>query len=105
MEKTIKQFKLTPEQRKHLNSIEWLFSEDNRQQGRSFLLAYIFIAEALKGKTIKIVDHAYITHGGTFIMSKHLADRIDEIIKNNHLPLKIDWSTLELKLIKNNERR
>ncbi len=92
-------FTITKEQRKHLKSIQWLLGENNRQQGRSLLLAFVYVTEALKGRTIKIIDHAYITTGAGHWANKMLADEIQRIIEMDKIPLKIIWSTLELKRI------
>lgn len=66
--------------------------------GRSTLLAFVYIAEALKGRIIKIIDHAFITTsaGYGYRVNKMLADDIQRIILEQDLPLKINWSTLEL---------
>ena len=94
-----KEIKLTinKEQRKHLESIQWLFSEGNRQQGRSLLLAYVYINEALKGREVVIIDHAYVTSGTGYFGNKRLAEMIWKIIRKNELPLEIIWSRLVLK--------
>jgi len=42
-------FVLTKEQNKHMDTLLWLFNDDNRQEGRSILLAFTYIIEALKG--------------------------------------------------------
>ena len=89
-------FELTKEQKKHIKSIDWLFSEDRRREGRTFLLAYIYIKNALEGRTITIIDHYYITNGAGYRANKILASIIDEIIVLNKLPLRINWTNLTL---------
>ena len=51
-------YKLTKEQSKHLESIEWLIS-DQRAVGKSFLLALAFIDKAVnnRGMLIRVFDH------------------------------------------------
>ena len=89
-------FELTKEQKKHIKSIDWLFSEDRRREGRTFLLAYIYIKMALEGRKITIIDHAYITTGAGYRANKMLADVIYEIILLNKLPLKVNFTNLTL---------
>lgn len=95
-------FKLTKEQKKHLKSIQWLLSSKpkDRRSGRSMLLAYVYILEALNQKEyrkIEIIDHPFIVYGDLAkYTNKFLANYINEIIKENNLPLQIKWSTLRL---------
>lgn len=93
-------FKLTKIQKKHFKSIQWLLSEDisDRRSGRSFLLASLYIDHVLKNKLeIKIIDHAYITTGAGYRANKMLTTYIEEIIKINDLPIKIDHTVLTMK--------
>jgi hypothetical protein len=90
----------TPIQKKHLKSIEWLFSEGNRAEGRTTLLAYIYIQKALKGYRITIIDHSFITLETGYPGNRYLAKKIEDIIHDNNLPLEIEKTTFILKLKK-----
>jgi len=51
---------LSPKQKEYLPALEWLFlGAGNRGEGRTFLMAYVFIQKALNnpGKEIKVFDH------------------------------------------------
>ena len=50
---------LTPKQQSHYESVRWLIRDGNRRSGRTFLMAYIFVEEALQnpGRTIHIFNH------------------------------------------------
>lgn len=67
---------LTKEQKKHLESLEWLIN-GNRNSGRTYLLAITFIRRAIDnpGMWIQIFDH-YPTQQA----KEHLLDLIKMII-------------------------
>ena len=56
---TYSSIKLTKTQEKHFEAIKWLLTENYRAEGRSYLMSYIFIEEALEypGRSIRIFDH------------------------------------------------
>lgn len=60
---------LTKLQKKHLKSIQWLLGTNNGS-GRTYLLAYVTIENALKRPNIPIhfCDHVHTTYGTTDIL-------------------------------------
>lgn len=54
-------FTLTAVQKKHVDSLLWLFSDDARRQGRTHLLLYIFarlcMTETARGIRLYAIDH------------------------------------------------
>lgn len=63
---------LNKEQEKHYQSLKWLFSEGNRKQGRTFLLAVVLVNKAVReGEWIWIADHREGRH--------HTKNLLDEI--------------------------
>lgn len=83
---------LTKEQKKHLKSIQWLYTGP-RQSGRSTLLAYVLIDTVLKtGQEIRIIDHY-----SSRMADKMLAGIIQSIIETDELPLEISNISLSLK--------
>ena len=93
------ELKLTKTQKKHIDSVRWLFSEDlkDRQSGRTMLLAYVYIERAMGGIRTRIHDHTGFDHASAYVLTRY----IEDIIKENNLPLKIKRSTMELLLEKN----
>ena len=87
-------FKLTKEQKKHLNSILWLY-QGARATGRTTMLAYVLIDTVLKtGQHLRILDHHPSVRA-----DRNLAEIIDQIIKMEKLPLKISHLDLTLRRI------
>jgi len=87
--------KLTTIQKKHLKTLLWLYDENinNRQTGRTTLIAYALIVSVLKDhRTRKIVDHLNLVIADV----KILKPIIVRIIEENNLPLKVIHSTIEL---------
>ena len=85
--------KLTPEQKKHLKSLQWLFM-GARRTGRSTLLAYVLIETVLKtGQEMRIIDHYPSKQADNY-----LAEIIQLIIKENELPLEITNSLILRKI-------
>lgn len=89
---------LTKEQRKHFETLLWLYDEGgNRRTGRTTLIAYALIVSVLKDKrTRRIVDHFNSRRADIDV----LLPIIFETIKQNRLPLKIFYPTLELAYLK-----
>ena len=90
---------LTKKQKKYLEAFLWLYNEDikNRRTGRTTLIAYALIVSVLKDKrTRRITDHLNILIADYEI----LKPRIERIIEENNLPLKVIHSTLELVYLK-----
>ena len=87
--------KLTKEQKKYLKAIQWLYNGP-RASGRTTLLAYVLIGMVIEtGQDMRIVDHYPSVHS-----DRHLAEMIQHLIEDNHLPLEITYSRLMLKKIK-----
>lgn len=86
--------KLNKEQTKHFKSIWWLFSEDikDRRTGRTTLLAYVYIMKAMDGGKVYIHDH----FGHNSVTYSVLAREIDKMIRDNKLPLKMNFNSLTL---------
>lgn len=83
---------LTKEQRKHIKSMQWLFT-GSRGSGRTTLLAYVLIDAVLcTGQEMRIIDHV-----PSRTADMHLANLIDMIVSKNELPLEISFSSLILK--------
>lgn len=51
--------KLTPLQLKHYDSLQWLLNPDNRGQGRTYLMAIVWLnmAHSKPGVWIEVYDH------------------------------------------------
>lgn len=77
--------KLTTEQKKHIDSIRWLF-KGAFGSGRTTLLAYVLIETVLEtGQTMRIQDH----HPSK-MADLRLAGTIDQIIQREKLPLMVN---------------
>lgn len=81
--------KWTKKQKKHFDSILWLFDDKNRQEGRSTVLAWVYIALAMEGNEVNVIDHLYITHSNR-LANRYLMDIILSIISEDNLPLEIE---------------
>ena len=77
-------FTLTPEQRSHVDSLLWLFSDEHRMKGRSHLLLYIFARLCIEtpGHTMFLIEHVLPT--SPKILMRHLADRLRDILLTQH---------------------
>mgnify|MGYP001613742067 CR=1 FL=1 len=55
----IKNIELTTTQKKHYESIKWLLDNNNRAEGRTTLMAFVFVQLAIENpnKHIEITDH------------------------------------------------
>ena len=75
-------FTLTPEQRSHVDSLLWLFSDrpEHRMKGRSHLLLYIFARLCIEtpGSVAFLIEHVWPT--SPKILMRLLADRLRDII-------------------------
>jgi len=81
--------KWTKKQKKHFDSILWLFDDKNRQEGRSTVLAWVYIAMAMAGREVNVIDHMYITDSN-ILANRYLAEIIGSIILEDNLPLEIE---------------
>ena len=59
LERLDKIFTLTPLLKRHVDSLLWLFSEQHRREGRTYLLMYVFMRLAIEsyGQSIPSQDH------------------------------------------------
>ena len=77
---------LTKLQKKHFDSIKWLFDE-KRAEGKTYLLAIIFIQKALRtGMWVRPMDH--FTEGGeraNMLLMDLIKSLIGEIISKKSL--------------------
>lgn len=86
--------KLTKEQKKHIESIRWLYSAP-RCSGRTTLLAYVLIECVMEtGEKMRIIDHHSSRQADMY-----LASIIHNLIQENELPLKIDNNGLYLSTV------
>ncbi len=73
-------FKPTKRQKEFLPAIKWLLSDEmeDRQSGRTTLMAYVFILKAIKnpGKRIYLFDH----FGGSLATKRVLMTNIEMIL-------------------------
>ena len=64
-------FSPTELQKKHIESVEWLLGE-NRAEGRTSLMAFVFLKKAIEniGTPIKLFDHYAGMHAKDLIKSE-----------------------------------
>ena len=72
-------------QRKHLKAIEWFISDNNRREGRSYLLAIAYINKAVnsRGQWIQVLDHFPTTE-----TNRRLFEVIEQMISKDKQLLK-----------------
>lgn len=78
-QETVLDIKVTEEQKSRYEAIRWLISDDNRQEGRTYLMALAFIDKAMKnkGRPVRIFDH------NTDVNNAHIFSVIGNIM-NSH---------------------
>lgn len=80
-------FNLSKLQAKHKNAIKWLFSACPRAEGRSTLLAIVYIELAIEeGREIRIRDHF-----GYADADRHLMGHVKMILQESGLLSQYQW--------------
>ena len=70
-EETVLDITVTEEQKARYEVIKWLISDDNRAEGRTYLMALAFIDKAMKnkGKPVRIFDHSPVVNSHLYLLN------------------------------------
>lgn len=88
--------RLTVDQEKHIESIRWLINGANRRQGKSFLLAIVFIEKAVEniGEEITVFDHFNIRQNNRSFL--HLIRDVFYNLKYKNIDIEFNESRMTI---------
>lgn len=94
---------LSEEQRKHLESVRWLIRSDNgRGQGKSFLMAIVFLGEALNRVTqwVYVFDHTPFNEGTRRYFLRTIETAFHAMELDKAYSLEVKQNPLAIKLVR-----